>query len=156
MLFAEVRAENLNQHLTTDAKPSSQKHYRNSKRYIITAQRWSSKRQTGDSVSSSTQPFGGDDRAKSDYLDQIIELNNQNKDLLEKSAHLQNGQLKIEKTNLNINFLRRPKPGELTAVGKNLKLGQRLAIGEVSLLTGGKDGELVAHVTGTYSVPPRS
>jgi hypothetical protein len=59
----------LNQHLTTDAKPSSQKHYRNSKRYIITAQRWSSKRQTGDSVSSSTQPFGGDDRAKSDYLD---------------------------------------------------------------------------------------
>jgi len=59
-------------------------------------------------------------------------------------------------TNLNINFLRRPTPGELTAVGQNLKLGQRLAIGEVSLLTGGKDGDLVAHVTGTYSVPPRS
>jgi uncharacterized protein (TIGR00369 family) len=59
-------------------------------------------------------------------------------------------------TNLNINFLRRPTPGELTAVGSNLKLGQRLAIGEVSLLTGGKDGDLVAHVTGTYSIPPRS
>ena len=58
-------------------------------------------------------------------------------------------------TNFNINFLRSPSPGELTAVGQNLKLGARLAIGEVSLLTGGEHGDLVAHVTGTYSVPPR-
>ncbi len=58
-------------------------------------------------------------------------------------------------TNFNINFLRRPDPGELTAVGKILKLGSRLAIGEVSLFSGGENGDLVAHVTSTYSVPPR-
>lgn len=59
-------------------------------------------------------------------------------------------------TNFNINFLRRPSPGELTAVGKILKLGARLAIGEVSLFSGGEHGDLVAHVTSTYSVPPRA
>ncbi len=59
-------------------------------------------------------------------------------------------------TNFNINFLRRPTPGELTAEGKILKIGSRLAIGEVSLFSGGDSGELVAHVTSTYSVPPRS
>ena len=59
-------------------------------------------------------------------------------------------------TNFNINFLRRPGPGELTAVGRILKLGSRLAIGEVSLFSGGENGDLVAHVTSTYSVPPRN
>ncbi len=58
-------------------------------------------------------------------------------------------------TNFNINFLRRPSPEELTAVGKILKLGTRLAIGEVSLFSGGEHGDLVAHATCTYSVPPR-
>ena len=58
-------------------------------------------------------------------------------------------------TNFHINFLRRPSPGDLTAVGKILKLGARLAIGEVSLFSGGEHGDLVAHATCTYSVPPR-
>ena len=34
-----------------------------------------------------------------------------------------------------------------------LKLGKRLAVGEVYLYSDGSD-EPVAHVTGTYSIPP--
>ncbi|MDX1513242.1 MAG: PaaI family thioesterase [Gammaproteobacteria bacterium] len=56
-------------------------------------------------------------------------------------------------TSLNINFLRRPGPGDVVAVGRILKLGKRLAVGEVYLYTGGSD-HLVAHVTCTYSIPP--
>lgn len=57
-------------------------------------------------------------------------------------------------TSLNINFLRRPGPGDVLAVGKILKLGKRLAVGEVYLYTGGSE-HLVAHVTCTYSIPPQ-
>ncbi|WP_210396608.1 PaaI family thioesterase [Motiliproteus sediminis] len=58
-------------------------------------------------------------------------------------------------TNLNINFLQRPKPeADVIAEAKLLKVGSRLAVGEVSLYSEG--GELpVAHVTCTYSIPPR-
>jgi len=56
-------------------------------------------------------------------------------------------------TNLNINFLRRPAPGDVLAEGSILKLGRRLAVGEVRLYTGG-DPEMIAHVTATYSIPP--
>jgi uncharacterized protein (TIGR00369 family) len=58
-------------------------------------------------------------------------------------------------TSLNINFLRRPPPGDVVARASILKLGRRLAVGEVSLL-GGEPEDLVAHVTGTYSIPPQS
>lgn len=58
-------------------------------------------------------------------------------------------------TNLNINFLRRPKPGDVLAEAKLLKLGQRLAVGEVALHVDDED-DLVAHVTATYSIPPRN
>ena len=58
-------------------------------------------------------------------------------------------------TNLNINFLRRPEPGDLLARAHIIKLGRRLVVGEVELLIEGND-ELVAHVTSTYSIPPRS
>jgi len=57
-------------------------------------------------------------------------------------------------TNLNINFLRRPKPTDLIAEGKLLKLGSRLAVGEVGLYSEGDD-DPVAHATVTYSIPPR-
>jgi len=57
-------------------------------------------------------------------------------------------------TNLNINFLRKPAPGDLIAECRLLKLGKRLAVGEVSLYSDGAD-ESAAHVTGTYSIPPR-
>ncbi|MDX1695424.1 MAG: PaaI family thioesterase [Ketobacteraceae bacterium] len=56
-------------------------------------------------------------------------------------------------TNLNINFLRKPEPGLLRAETRLLKLGKRLAVGEVSI-TCNDNPEPVAHVTGTYSIPP--
>lgn len=59
-------------------------------------------------------------------------------------------------TSLNINFLRRPVPGDLVARGSILKLGRRLAVGEVSLYCGEEEEELVAHVTCTYALPPAS
>ena len=56
-------------------------------------------------------------------------------------------------TSLNINFLRRPDPGDIIAKGRILKLGRRLAVGEVYLYTEGRE-DLLAHVTCTYSIPP--
>ena len=58
-------------------------------------------------------------------------------------------------TNLSINFLRRPPPGDVLAKARILKLGKRLAVGEV-LLHGGDEEDLVAHVTSTYSIPPHA
>jgi uncharacterized protein (TIGR00369 family) len=56
--------------------------------------------------------------------------------------------------NLNINFLRKPVGRDLIATAKLLKLGKRLAIGEVTIFADG-DQAPVAHVTSTYSIPPR-
>jgi uncharacterized protein (TIGR00369 family) len=57
-------------------------------------------------------------------------------------------------TNLNINFLRKPEPGDLLATCKLLKLGKRLAVTECTI-TGRNGGDPVAHATATYSIPPR-
>ena len=58
-------------------------------------------------------------------------------------------------TNLNCNFLRRPKPADIVADCRLLKLGKRLADGEVSLFTVGEEAAgPVAHVTATYAIPP--
>ena len=58
-------------------------------------------------------------------------------------------------TNLTCNFLRRPKPVDVIAYGKMLKVGRRLAFGEVSMFSEGElDEGPVAHVTATYSIPP--
>ncbi|NVP54511.1 PaaI family thioesterase [Mycoplana rhizolycopersici] len=57
-------------------------------------------------------------------------------------------------TNLNINFLRKPQPGPLTCDCRLLKLGKRLAVIEASI-SAGTEGDLVAHATATYSIPPR-
>lgn len=57
-------------------------------------------------------------------------------------------------TNLNINFLRKPGPADVVCEGRILKLGKRLAVAECSLHSVDED-DLVAHVTGTYSIPPR-
>lgn len=56
-------------------------------------------------------------------------------------------------TNLTIHFLRKPPPAPIVAEGRILKLGKRLAVGEVLLYSEGGP-EPVAHVTGTYSIPP--
>ncbi len=55
-------------------------------------------------------------------------------------------------TSLNYNFLRKPGQAALIAECKLLKLGRRLAVGEVSLFSQG-EGEIVCHATGTYSIP---
>jgi acyl-coenzyme A thioesterase PaaI-like protein len=56
---------------------------------------------------------------------------------------------------LNINFLKKPAPAALEAQCRLLKIGKRLAVGEVSIRSEG-DGDLVAHATLTYSIPPRT
>lgn len=56
-------------------------------------------------------------------------------------------------TNLNINFLRKPAQTDVIADCKLLKLGKRLAVGEVTMFSEG-DPEPVAHATVTYSIPP--
>jgi uncharacterized protein (TIGR00369 family) len=55
-------------------------------------------------------------------------------------------------TNLTINFLRKPAPRDLVAEARLIKLGKRLAVGEISIRSDGED-ELVAHATSTYSIP---
>ncbi|MDT3686629.1 MAG: PaaI family thioesterase [Pseudorhodoplanes sp.] len=57
-------------------------------------------------------------------------------------------------TNLNINFLRKPERQDLVAKARMLKLGQRLAVMEVEIFSDGVEAP-VAHVTSTYSIPPR-
>ena len=54
--------------------------------------------------------------------------------------------------NLNINFLRKPEARDLIAECRLLKLGKRLAVGEIAILSDGWE-EPVAHVTSTYSIP---
>ena len=55
-------------------------------------------------------------------------------------------------TNLNINFLRKPGQVDLLADARLMKVGKRLAVGEVTIYSDGAD-EPVAHVTLTYSIP---
>lgn len=57
-------------------------------------------------------------------------------------------------TNFNINFMRKPGNCDLVAKGSVLKLGKRLCVLAVDLMSADSD-ELVAHATGTYSIPPR-
>ncbi len=57
-------------------------------------------------------------------------------------------------TNLNINFLLKPGPNDMIGECRMLKIGKRLAVGEVTLFSEGL-ADPVAHVTGTYSIPPR-
>jgi len=56
-------------------------------------------------------------------------------------------------TNLNINFLRRPKPCDVLADARVLRQGKRLAVLEATIYSEGDD-EPVAHATSTYSIPP--
>jgi uncharacterized protein (TIGR00369 family) len=57
-------------------------------------------------------------------------------------------------TNLNITFLRKPGPADLIGEARLLKLGKRLAVGEVTMFSTDAP-DIVAHATGTYSIPPR-
>lgn len=56
-------------------------------------------------------------------------------------------------TNLTINFLRKGQSGQdVLAEARLLKLGKRLAVGEVTLRSG-NSSDPIAHVTATYSIP---
>jgi uncharacterized protein (TIGR00369 family) len=58
-------------------------------------------------------------------------------------------------TSLNINFLRKPASDrDIIGICKLIKLGKTLAVGEVQLFSEGNP-DMVAHVTGTYAIPPR-
>lgn len=54
---------------------------------------------------------------------------------------------------LTINFFRRPAPRDLLAVAEILKPGKRSMVLEVRLFSEGEES-MVAHVTGTYALPP--
>jgi uncharacterized protein (TIGR00369 family) len=56
-------------------------------------------------------------------------------------------------TNLNINFLKKPEPRDLLAEARLIKLGKRLAVGQIDIRSDG-DEDLVAQATATYSIPP--
>ncbi len=57
-------------------------------------------------------------------------------------------------TSLTINFLRKPSSDkDIIGVCRLLKLGRSLAVGEVALYSG-ETSEPVAHVVGTYAIPP--
>ncbi len=59
-------------------------------------------------------------------------------------------------TSLTINFLRKPSAeARIIADCTLLKVGRTLIIGEVSLYSEGSS-DLVAHVVGTYSIPPKN
>ena len=63
------------------------------------------------------------------------------------------GEIKLAvTTSLNINFLRKPANSDLVGKGSIIKMGKRLAVIEVSIFS---NDEIVAHATGTYSIPPR-
>lgn len=56
-------------------------------------------------------------------------------------------------TNLNVNFLRKGPAGhDILAEARVLKLGKRLAVGDVNLLSAASS-DPIAHVTATYSIP---
>lgn len=55
-------------------------------------------------------------------------------------------------SNLTINFLRKPGHGSIRAEAKMLKIGRRIAMGEVSLYPGDSH-DLAAHVVSSYAIP---
>ena len=58
-------------------------------------------------------------------------------------------------TNLNINFLAKPEARDMIATVRLLRLGRRLAVGEVEMFSEGA-ADMVAHAVASYALPPRS
>jgi len=56
-------------------------------------------------------------------------------------------------TQMSINFMLKPPPGDLLARCRLLKLGKQLVVGEASLFSEGSEA-MVAHAVGTYAIPP--
>lgn len=58
-------------------------------------------------------------------------------------------------SNLNINFLSKPKPVDMIAKARVLRVGKRTGVGECYIYSGDEDS-MVAHVTATYSIPSKN
>jgi uncharacterized protein (TIGR00369 family) len=56
-------------------------------------------------------------------------------------------------TNLSFHFLSKPEAIDMRAEGRILKLGRRLAVGEVTIYAEGKP-QPICHAVGSYAVPP--
>lgn len=57
-------------------------------------------------------------------------------------------------TNMSINFMSKPLPGDIVARARLMKMGARLAVAEASIHSAGSD-VLIAHAVATYSLPPK-
>jgi uncharacterized protein (TIGR00369 family) len=57
-------------------------------------------------------------------------------------------------SNLNINFLSKPKPVDIIAKARVLRVGKRSGVGECYIYSGDEDS-MVAHVTASYAIPSR-
>ncbi len=58
-------------------------------------------------------------------------------------------------TNVAIDFMRKPGPGDLVAEARVLKLGRSLSVGDVLIFSDGV-ADAVARASLTYSIPPRA
>jgi len=57
-------------------------------------------------------------------------------------------------TSLNINFMRKAEAGPIDGHCRILKLGKSLMVFDIAM-TAGPGRHMVAHATGTYSIPPQ-
>ena len=57
-------------------------------------------------------------------------------------------------TNLNINFMRKAEAGPIDGICRILKFGRSLVVFDVEMRAPADD-LIIAHATGTYSIPPR-
>ncbi len=74
-------------------------------------------------------------------------------------ATLGESALQAVTTNLNINFLSRPAPGDLFADVTLVKVGKRLVVGEVDMFSSQSSAPsqaMVAHAIATYALPSRT
>ena len=70
-------------------------------------------------------------------------------------GRLGEGGLDAVTSNLNINFLAKPQARDMTASVRLLRLGRRLAVGEVELFSEGVT-DMVAHAIASYALPVRA
>lgn len=56
-------------------------------------------------------------------------------------------------TDLSFHFLSKPDPADVLAEGRILKLGRRLAVGEVTMTSEDK-AQPICHAIGSYAIPP--
>ena len=57
-------------------------------------------------------------------------------------------------TNISINFMRKTEAGPIDGKCRILKLGRSLMVFDIEMVSGA-DQQIVAHASGTYSIPPK-